>query len=184
MTWGISIITTIENGHFFLRDSAAAAAAAHDFLWDQKIRFTSKANAAFLPRSAAQLSRCICLLVFIEGELLILVRHSVSKSPKMSHLNFRAKKTILSIMARNSLKKFADGKMRLFEQFYHYCDFFWGFLRIVGNKKMVVVIADLAWLNGPNRTRGYVWWNLLKTLPRLSCKKRHLTRCFENAALP
>ena len=24
-------------------------------------------------------------------------------------------------------------------------------------KKMVVVIADLAWLNGPNRTPGYVW---------------------------
>ena len=95
-----------------------------------------------------------------------------------------APKKPISIMARNSLKKFADGKMRLFEQFYHYCDFFWGFLVIVGNKKMVVVTADLAWLNGPNRTRGYVWWNLLKTLPRLSCKKRHLTRCFENAALP
>ena len=41
MTWGISIITTIENGHFFLRDSAAAAAAAHDFLWEETKRFGS-----------------------------------------------------------------------------------------------------------------------------------------------
>ena len=189
MTWGISIITTIENGHFFLRDFSCCCCTWFSLRRDQKIRFTSKASAAFLPRSAAQLSRCICLLVFIEGELLILAIHSVWKSPKMSHLNFWAKNGQYCIRRFYfECKRFTRivVKWDFLTLFKTLC-LFWGVqlcTKIVGNKKMVVVIADLAWLNGPNRTPGYVWWNLLKTLPRLSCKKRHLTRCFEKAALP
>ena len=170
---------------------ATSAAAAHDFLWEETKRFGSlqKPVQHFYLEVQLNYQGAFAYLSLLKVNYLFWQYTVFENHQKMSHLNFCAKNGQYCIRRFYfECRRFARIVVKWdFLSYFKTLCLFWGVqlcTRIVGNKKMVVVIADLAWLNGPNRTPGYVWWNLLKTLPRLSCKKRHLTRCFEKAALP